>query len=86
MTPRELAVCVDTYNRQQEQELEKLRRTSYLTALLTAQFVWAKGQRPSYEQVFGAPGRSRDMSDDEMLAVAEALNARFGGSDSRKGV
>ena len=45
--------------------------------------MWSK-KVPPFEQVFG-DGPSRDMSDEQMLRMAEALNRMFGGTDTRKG-
>ncbi len=83
MTPREFAVYTKAYSERLEFEQEIKRREIYLSALLTSSFVWAKGRRPSYEAIFGKQ-EQEEMSDEQMLIMVEALNAQFGGSDSRK--
>lgn len=56
----------------------------YTSALLIARFVWSK-RIPPYEKVFREKA-SKDMTDSQMMAMAESLNAMFGGADEREGV
>lgn len=83
MTPREFAAAAEAYKSRMEYELEQKRQETYASALLISRFMWAK-RVPPYEKVFGN-GTKKDMTDEQMLEAAEALNAMFGGSDSRGG-
>lgn len=83
MTPRELAVYAQAYRQNAEQAQREKQQELYLCALLISRFVWSK-KVPPFERVFG-DGPSRDMSDEQMLRMAEALNRMFGGTDTRKG-
>lgn len=82
MTPREFSSVVDAYNRKTEDEQEQRLHEMYISALLISSFVWAK-KPPTYEQLFGKL-RQKEMTDEQMLRKVEALNAMFGGSDTRK--
>lgn len=85
MTPCELSVFVDAYNKNTEEEQEQRMQEIYTSALLISRFVWCKGKPPSYEKVFGSR-RKAPMTDEEMLRKVESLNAMFGGNDMRKAV
>ena len=74
MTPRELAACFAGAARQQDQR----RRNIYDLAVLVRQAVWGKGDLPDYEELYG---EKRDPTDNELYAVARALNAAFGGTE-----
>ena len=82
MTPREFNSFVDAYNKKTEDDQEQRLHEMYISALLVSRFVWAK-KPPTYEQLFGRI-RQAEMTDDQMLRQAEALNAMFGGTDTRK--
>ena len=82
MTPREFSSVVDAYNRKTEDEQEQRLHEMYISALLISRFVWAQ-KPPTYEQLFGKL-RQKEMTDEQMLRKVEALNAMFGGSDTRK--
>lgn len=83
MTPRELAVYAQVYRQNAEQAQREKQQELYLCALLISRFVWSK-KVPPFERIFGG-GARRDMSDEQMLRMAEALNQMFGGTDTRKG-
>lgn len=85
MTPHEFSIYADAYSKRIENEAEQKRQELYVSAMLISNFVWAK-KRPTYEKVFGAPKKKKEMSDEAMLQMAQALNAMFGGTDTRKGV
>lgn len=82
MTPRELAVYAQAYRQNAEQAQREKQQELYLCALLISRFVWSK-KVPPFERVFGGD-QHRDMSDEQMLLMAEALNQMFGGTDTRK--
>lgn len=83
MHPAELAVYAQVYRAERRTGTAGETTGLYLCALLISRFVWSK-KVPPFEQVFG-DGPSRDMSDEQMLRMAEALNRMFGGTDTRKG-
>ena len=83
MTPREFYVFANVYGKKVESEQEQRLHEIYISALLTSRFVWQKNPQ-SYEQLFGRLNR-KPMTDEQMLRKAEALNAMFGGNDTRKG-
>lgn len=74
MTPRELAACFAGAARQQDRR----RRNIYDLAALVRLAVWGKGDLPAFEDLYG---ERRDPTDDELYAVARALNAAFGGTE-----
>lgn len=86
MTPREFGVYARVYNEKMEFEQEQRQREIYASALLISSFVWAKGKKPDYKKVFKQRKGKEEMSDAEMLKMAESLNAKFGGTDLRKEV
>lgn len=82
MTPCELEIAVESYRRKEKIKQEQRRQEIYASALLISRFVWSKNV-PPYEKVFGT-GKQKEMTDEQMLRTAEALNAMFGGADSRE--
>lgn len=82
MTPRELAAYAQAYRQNAEQAQRDKQQELYVSALLISRFVWSK-KVPPFERVFRG-GPRRDMSDEQMLRMAEALNQMFGGTDARK--
>lgn len=77
MTPRELAACFAGAARQQDQR----RRNICDLAALVRLAVWGKGDLPDFEELYGEKGEKRDPTDNELYAVARALNAAFGGTE-----
>lgn len=74
MTPRELTACFAGAARQQDQR----RRNIYDLAVLVRLAVWGKDDLPAFEDLYGV---KRDPTDNELYAVARALNAAFGGTE-----
>ena len=70
------------YRQNAEQTQREKQQELYLCALLISRFVWSK-KVPPFERVFGGD-HHRDMSDEQMLRMAEVLNQMFGGTDTRK--
>ena len=82
MTPCELETALEAYRIKENTKQEQRRQEIYASALLISRFVLSKNI-PPYERVFGA-GEREEMTDEQMLRMAEALNAMFGGTDSRE--
>lgn len=82
MTPRELEMYARAFRERLDREREERQQAIYLAAFLTSRFVWMK-RAPPYERVFAGKTRPA-MTDEQMLRMAEALNGRFGGTDTRK--
>lgn len=78
MTPRELRLFAEVYNKRMEAEQERRHQEIYISASLISNFVWAK-KKPTYEQVFKK--KKKAMTDEEMYQAVKALNFAFGGED-----
>lgn len=83
MTPREFAAMAHAYKDKLEYEQEQRRQEIYVSALLMSRFVWTK-KVPPYNRVFQM-SKPKSMTDEQMLKMAESLNALFGGADKREG-
>lgn len=90
MTPREFCLQVEAYNERIEEKQEQRRQELYVSALLISQFVgiklFSKRKIPAYDEIFEAKHEMKEMTDEQMLRKVEALNAMFGGADTRKAV
>lgn len=85
MTPYELSVAVRGFHERKEREAEEYqiklkneRDMLYMQAYLISRWVWQK--RVNIEEILKSDKKpSREMTDDELLNQAKALNAMFGG-------
>ena len=82
MTPSELQIYTRAY---ETRRVERQRTTNinlYNLASLIRSMVWEK-HPPSYESAFGDGDKPKndDMTDEQMYAMARALNALFGGEE-----
>lgn len=85
-TPYEFAKLVRAYERKRKEkaewDTEMMKVTTYQTARLVAQFVWAK-KIPEYDQVFKSD-KEVEQTDAMMLAHVQAMNKAFGGLEIEK--
>ena len=79
MTPYELNIVIDEFNKQQESSRENERYMSYLTARFTAAFVWSK-KIPEYKECFKENKPEKRATNEEMLEEFKKINAAFGGN------
>ena len=64
MTPAELVSAQRAALERRRREAEESNMQIYVLANLTANFVWSKGQRPSYDAIFH-PEKVHEMDDDK---------------------
>ena len=82
MTPAELNLYVRAYNEQQTERQTVAQVNLYNLSALIRSMVRAK-HPPSYESAFGDGDKPQndDMTDEQMYAMARALNALYGGEE-----
>ena len=82
MTPVELQIYVRAYEVRRDEQQRTTQINLYNLAALTRPMIWAK-HPPSYEKAFpdGEGKKSDTMTDEQMYAMARALNALFGGEE-----
>lgn len=82
MTPAELNLYVRAYNEQQKERQKVAQVNLYNLSALIRSMVWAK-HPPTYERSFGDGDNPQndDMTDEQMYAMARALNALYGGEE-----
>lgn len=82
MTPAELNLYARAYAEQQKERQKIAQVNLYNLASLIRSMVWAK-HPPSYDSAFGDGDKPQndDMTDEQMYAMARALNALFGGEE-----
>ena len=73
-TPYEFSIIVDGYSEKKQQEYD----LSITQAYLISRWVWAK-KLPSLENILNKKQSEKDMTDDQMMKMAMALNRLFGG-------
>ena len=73
-TPYEFSIIVDGYSERKQQEYD----LSITQAYLISRWVWAK-KLPSLENILNKKQPEKDMTDDQMMKMAMALNRLFGG-------
>lgn len=81
MTPVELNIFARAVVERRKEEQKIAQANIYSHAALIRSMIWGK-HPPSYEKAF--PGNSRpqkEMTDDQMYAMAKGLNALFGGEE-----
>jgi hypothetical protein len=74
MTPRQFHIYVEEVSKSRQAQYENERQSIYLTAALTAQFVWSK-KLPKYEKVFGIC--KQPMTDEQMYEAVKQLQKKF---------
>ena len=82
MTPAELQIYVRAYETRRDEQQRISQINIYNLAALIRPMVWAK-HPPSFENAFpsATPEKDNDMTDEQMYAMARALNALFGGEE-----
>lgn len=82
MTPAELDIYARAYEARQAARQRDTQVNLYNLAALIRSMVWAK-HPPSYEKAFpeGKTEKNDEMTDEQMYAMARALNALFGGEE-----
>lgn len=82
MTPAELQIYVRAYEARRDEQQRVTQINLYNLAALIRPMVWAK-HPPSYEKAFpnGEGKKNDEMTDEQMYAMARALNALFGGEE-----
>ena len=80
MSPRELKIFADAFRARMVDEARIKRAEAYQLASLIRTAVWEK-RMPSYETIFPDDHERKEMTDEEMLEQARALNRAFGGSE-----
>lgn len=76
MTPAQLHLCGKAHKEKQRD----IGAYIYTLAALIRPMVWSE-HPPEYEQVFRSAKKNEEMSDEQMYAVARALNQMFGGEE-----
>ena len=76
MTPAQLYLCSKAH----KEKHRAIEAYLYTLAALIRPMVWSE-HPPEYEQVFRDARKEKEMSDDQMYAVACALNRMFGGEE-----
>nr|WP_325212934.1 hypothetical protein [uncultured Oscillibacter sp.] len=79
MTPAELNLYAGAFTERRREEQRLTQVNIYSLAALTRAMIWAK-HPPSFDRVFPEE-RRRDMSDEQMYAMVQGLNAMFGGEE-----
>lgn len=74
MTPAELSLYADAYVEQNEMREAYL----YTLAALIRPMIWSE-HPPEFESVFRSARKRKEMTDEQMFAVVQALNRQFGG-------
>lgn len=85
LTPCELSIAVRGYSMRKQKEAEEYqakfkneRELAIYQAYLISRWVWQK--RVNIEEILkDKPRKSKEMTDDQMLAQAKLLNRMFGG-------
>lgn len=78
MTPYEFELIADSYIRKVKAEQDERVALAYMTACWTAQ--WFSKQKPKkLSEILNKKTVKKEMTDDEMMKVAMALNKVFGG-------
>lgn len=81
MTPAELNLYARAQGERIRAEQKAVRGNLYSLSVLIRAMVWAR-HPPSYDTAFPDDvEKPKDMTDDEMYAMARALNAAFGGKE-----
>jgi len=80
MTPRELWLWSKAYKERLQFETRMKQRETYNLAGLIRTMVWAK-HAPSFESVYPAEAKKKEMTDEQMYAQVCALNRLFGGTE-----
>lgn len=82
MTPAELNLYARAYAEQKKERQTVAQVNLYNLASLIRSMVWVK-HPPSYDSVFGDGDKPQndDMTDEQMYAMARALNALYGGEE-----
>lgn len=82
MTPAELQLYTRVYETRRGEHQHDTNVNLYNLALLIRSMVWEK-HPPSYDSAFGDGDKPQndDMTDEQMYAMARALNALFGGEE-----
>lgn len=73
-TPYEFSIILEGYSERRQQEYDSIITQAYLVS----RWVWAK-KLPSLEDMLNKKQSNKEMSDDQMMKMAMALNKMFGG-------
>lgn len=89
MTPREFHIYADGYSQRKDLEIEEYKVKFELEqkllihqAYLISRWVWTK--KIDIEKILGEKKEKKVMTDEEMLAQVQALNAMLGGEVVRR--
>jgi len=80
MTPAQLNLCAKAVAQRRDSEEKAARAKIYLLSSLIRTMIWSK-HPPSYEESFPNDIERREMTDEEMFAQVQMLNALFGGGE-----
>lgn len=81
MTPGELNIYAINYSKKQNQDFKNKVTLAYINSMWTIQWLGKKSQYPRpLQEILDSIGKEKkQMTDEQMLAQAKALNAMFGG-------
>lgn len=82
MTPAELNLCAKAYGARQERRQKQAQANLYALAALIRGMVWARNP-PSYEDAFPERSAEKDMTEEQMYAMVQGLNALLGGEEGK---
>lgn len=78
MTPYEFGLIIEAYAERKKEEQEDKIALAYMTARWTAQWFSKRKPKPLNE-IISIKKEKKQMTDDQMLETAKALNKLFGG-------
>lgn len=81
LTPYQLNLMIKAYADKQKEQLEKDITVAYLNSMWTIQWLGKRHQHPKpLKEILASIGKEKKtMTDEQMLAMAKALNAALGG-------